>query len=187
MSFSVKGKTYICPCPQHHTHYSSKTDRVSRAHMTMSICSGIIRTICRWGVCGGGSPHSFLQFKQDLPLSESQTSCQHPLKIKGPSATSRALRKAAHEVCFVCRLTASCQPEQGATGSLVQDTLVSLLYLVQHKTRGVCLINNINLASCQLKEHYFSILERHNNYFFSPPNQLLRIPHLTLRLLKSIN
>lgn len=162
----MKGKTYISPCPQHHTHYSSKTDRVSRAHMTMSICSGIIRTTCRWGVCGGGSPHSFLQFKQDLPLSESQTSCQHLLKIKGPSATSRALRKAAHEVCFVCRLTASCQPEQGATGSLVQDTLVSLLYLVQHKTRGVCLINNINMASVSSRNTTFLSLRDIITTFF---------------------
>lgn len=145
MSFSVKGNTYICPWLQHHTHHSSKTDRVSRAHMTPSICSGTIRATYIWGVAGGHSLHSFLQFRQDLSLSESESSCQH-LKIKGPSI-SRAPRKAAHQVCFMCRLTASCQPEQSATGSLVQDTLVSLLLLVQHKTRGVCLINNVNLAS----------------------------------------
>lgn len=100
---------------------------------------------------GGDSSDSFLQFRQDLSLSESETSCLHFLKIKGPSETSRAPRKAAHEVCFMCRLTASCQPEQSATGCLAQDTLVgllfSLLFLVQQKTGGVCLINNVNLAS----------------------------------------
>lgn len=88
-----------------------------------------------------------IQFRQDLSLSGSETSCQHFLKLKGPSATSRAPKKAAHEVCFMCRLTASCQPEQGATGCLAQDMLISLLFLVQHKTRGVCLINNVNLGS----------------------------------------
>lgn len=61
VSFSVKGNTYICPWPQHHTHYSSKTDRISRAHMTMSICSGIIRTTYRREASEGEIPpvHSF--------------------------------------------------------------------------------------------------------------------------------
>lgn len=72
-----EGQHIYLAMSRHHTHYSSKKDRVSRTHMTMSICPGIIRKTCRcWGG-GGGSPHAFLQFGQDFYLSKSETSCQH--------------------------------------------------------------------------------------------------------------
>lgn len=56
------------------------------------------------GGCGGEIPP--IQLRLDLSLSASETSCQHFLKLKGPSATSRAPRKAAHGVCADCFLPA---------------------------------------------------------------------------------
>lgn len=86
------GNTYIWPCSQHHTGYSSNADRVSRTHITVSICPGIIRKTCRWCVWEVSLIHPFSSDRAYLCMKVKQAA-NTALKNGGrSSAISRSPR-----------------------------------------------------------------------------------------------